>query len=55
MSFKRLVSYHATNTLDAVEKIKDQMLLMGWTIHDDQSGEASPYYILKSYGEDIIF
>jgi len=52
MSFKRLVADRATNTLNGVVKIKDRMLAMGWTLHDDQSGEASPYYILKSYGED---
>ena len=52
MSFKRLVSYQASDTADAVVKIKDQMLSMGWTMHDDMSGEAKPYYVFQSLGED---
>ena len=52
MSLKRLVAYLATNTDDAVVKIKERMLAMGWTMHDDMSGEVKPYYVLKSNGED---
>lgn len=51
MSFVRRVKYLANNSADAAGKIKDDMVSMGWTLHDDQSG-ASKYYVLYSDGED---
>lgn len=52
MSYVRRVAYSATNTQDAVDKIKDDMVSMGWTLHDDLSG-SSPYsYVLYSNGEN---
>ncbi len=44
------VAYSAANTADAVTKIKDVMVQMGWTLHDDQFS-ASDYYIMKSTAE----
>ena len=50
MTLSAEVAYNATNTADAVTKIKDRMVTMGWTLYDDQFS-ASDYYIMKSTAE----
>jgi len=51
------LAYHstsgtATNTADLLVKLKDFLVTTcGWTLHDDGSAQAEPYYILKSIGE----
>ncbi|MHB1461995.1 MAG: hypothetical protein ACYC1M_11990 [Armatimonadota bacterium] len=51
------MAYHstsgtATNTADLLVKLKDFMVTTcGWSLHDDGSGAAEPYYVLKSVGE----
>jgi len=51
------MGYHSTtgtanNTADFLEKLKDFLVTtVGWTLHDDGSGGANPYYVLKSTGE----
>lgn len=42
----------ANNTADLLVKLKDFLVTTcGWTLHDDGSGLADPYYVLKSSGE----
>jgi hypothetical protein len=42
----------ATNTADLLVKLKDFLVTTcGWTLHDDGSAQAEPYYVLKSVGE----
>lgn len=54
------MAYHntsgtATNTADLLVKLKDFLVTTcGWTLHDDGSGQAEPYYVLKSVGESGI-
>ena len=51
------MAYHstsgtATNTADLLVKLKDFLVTTcGWTLHDDGSAQAEPYYVLKSVGE----
>ena len=51
------MAYHstsgtATNTADLLVKLKDFLVTTcGWTLHDDGSATAEPYYVLKSVGE----
>jgi len=51
------MAYHstsgtATNTADLLTKLKDFLVTTcGWTLHDDGSATAEPYYVLKSVGE----
>ncbi len=51
------MAYHsasgtATNTADLLTKLKDFLVTTcGWTLHDDGSAQAEPYYVLKSIGE----
>lgn len=51
------MSYHSTfgtanNTADLLIKLKDFLVTTcGWTLHDDGSALAEPYYVLKSSGE----
>jgi hypothetical protein len=51
------MAYHstsgtATNTADFLTKLKDFLVTTcGWTLHDDGSAQAEPYYVLKSVGE----
>ena len=51
------MAYHstsgtATNTADLLTKLKDFLVTTcGWTLYDDGSGQAEPYYVLKSIGE----
>lgn len=54
------MAYHntsgtATNTADLLVKLKDFLVTTcGWTLHDDGSGQAEPYYVLKSVGESGV-
>ena len=42
----------ASGRLDLLNKIKDFLVTtVGWTLHDDQSSDARPYYVFKSVGE----
>jgi hypothetical protein len=42
----------ASGRLDLLNRIKDFLVTtIGWTLHDDQSADARPYYVLKSVGE----
>ena len=42
----------ASGRLDLLNKIKDFLVTtVGWTLHDDQSADARPYYVFKSTGE----
>lgn len=51
------MAYHnasgtANNTADMLVRLKDFLVTTcGWTLHDDGSGQAEPYYVLKSVGE----
>ncbi len=51
------MAYHstsgtATNTADMLVKLKNFLVTAcGWTLHDDGSATAEPYYVLKSVGE----
>jgi len=51
------MAYHSTSgtandTADFLQKLKDFLVnTVGWTLHDDGSAEAEPYYVLKSNGE----
>ncbi len=51
------MAYHstsgtATNTADMLVKLKDFLVTTcGWSLHDDGSAQAEPYYVLKSTGE----
>jgi hypothetical protein len=50
MAFASAIKYYASNTNDAIDKIKDTMVSAGWSVHDDRSG-ASPYgYVMTSSG-----
>ncbi|MCL5102743.1 MAG: hypothetical protein M1133_01335 [Armatimonadetes bacterium] len=47
-----LTSGTATNTADMLVKLKDFLVTTcGWSLHDDGSAQAEPYYVLKSVGE----
>ncbi|MEE9367972.1 MAG: hypothetical protein V3V05_03805 [Pontiella sp.] len=42
----------ASGRLDLLNQIKDFLVTtVGWTLHDDQSADARPYYVFKSVGE----
>lgn len=42
----------ASGRLDLLSRIRDFLVTtVGWTLHDDQSADAMPYYIFKSVGE----
>ena len=44
----------ASGRLDLLNKIKDCLVTtVGWTLHDDQSADARPYYVFKSAGESV--
>jgi len=51
------MAYHSTQgtahgRLDLLNQIKDFLVTtVGWTLHDDQSADAQPYYVFKSVGE----
>lgn len=51
------MAYHntsgtAANTADFLIKLKDFLVTTcGWTLHDDQMGQAQPYFVTKSNGE----
>ncbi len=51
------MAYHsasgtATNTADMLVKLKDFLVTTcGWSLYDDGSAQAEPYYVLKSVGE----
>ena len=46
------ISGTANNTADLLVKLKDFLVTTcGWTLHDDGSALADPYYVLKSVGE----
>lgn len=51
------MAYHntsgtAANTADFLIKLKDFLVTTcGWTLHDDQMGQAQPYFVTKSSGE----
>ena len=51
------MAYHSTsgtaaNTADFLIKLKDFLVTTcGWTLHDDQMGQAQPYFVTKSSGE----
>lgn len=51
------MAYHSTSgtaasTADMLIKLKDFLVTTcGWTLHDDGSALAEPYYVLKSVGE----
>lgn len=46
------ISGTANSTADLLIKLKDFLVTTcGWTLHDDGSGLADPYYVLKSAGE----
>jgi hypothetical protein len=50
MAFASAIKYYASNTNDAIDKIKDTMVSAGWSVHDDLSG-GSPYgYVMTSSG-----
>jgi hypothetical protein len=50
MAFASTIKYYASNTNDAIDKIKDTMVSAGWTLHDDLSG-SSPYgYVMTASG-----
>jgi hypothetical protein len=51
------MAYHsiqgtAHGRLDLLNRIRDFLVAtVGWTLHDDQSADAQPYYVFKSVGE----
>ncbi len=51
MSFERVVKHNAYTTNNMLIKVKDTLVSMGWTLYDDHSGDALPYYVFKSNGE----
>jgi len=53
MAYHALVKKSVANTVAGLTEIKDAVVTgMGWTLHDDQSGESPPYYVFKSEGEN---
>ena len=47
------VAYSASNTANAITKIKDVLVSMGWSAYDDQY-TADDYYVLKTQGEGDV-
>ena len=51
------MAYHnvlgtASNTTDFLVRLKDFLVgTVGWSLHDDRSGDAEPSYVLASTGE----
>lgn len=46
------VSGTASNTTDFLVRLKDFLVgTVGWSLHDDRSGDAEPSYVLASTGE----
>ena len=51
------MAYHntsgtAANTADLLVRLKDFLVgTVGWSLHDDRSGDAEPSYVLASTGE----
>ena len=51
MSIEIVLRYFASNTDDAIEKLKDTLVSAGWTVHDDLTSGGSGY-VMTSTGEN---
>jgi hypothetical protein len=51
MSFKTVFRYLASDTDDAIDKLKDTLVSAGWTLYDDLSSSGDGY-VMTTTGED---
>jgi len=52
MSYYALVKKSVANSAAAATEIRNALVTsMGWTEHDDRSGQSPPYYVFSSQGE----
>ena len=50
MAFASAIKYYASNTDDAIDKIKDTMVTAGWSVHDDLSAGSPRGYVMTTSG-----